>query len=232
MSEISSEDSFFDFKCPYCGHDNSFPITSANTLQDCASCTASFIVPEVGAKIAGKLPLPMTTPRLVIRRFRPDDTAKFLANLAQDESSTLMVNETNVEQWIEQQRAATFTRGEAGAYLAVEMVEAQELAGHVLIYYSDASRNTAGFALTIVPSRRRQGLGMEAARAALDFIFEGLKARRIAVSCSSQDAAACGLLEKLGLRKEGEFVKSWFDGNDWVNVSWFALLVEERAPRV
>jgi RimJ/RimL family protein N-acetyltransferase len=47
----------------------------------------------------------------------------------------------------------------------------------------------------------------------------------------AQTPAARGLLEKAGLRQEGEFVKSWFDGHAWVNVSWFALLKEERAPR-
>jgi len=57
------------------------------------------------------------------------------------------------------------------------------------------------------------------------------RARRLAVSCSSQNAAARRILEKAGLRQEGEFVKSWFDGREWVNVLWYALLKEERDAR-
>jgi len=231
LSEIPSDDSFFDFKCPYCGEVISFPTTSANTLQECASCMASVVVPSVGTLMGGKLPLPMSTPRLLLRRFRPDDSVKLLEMVAQDEASTLPVNETDVDQWIEQQRAASFTRSDSGIYLAIELVDSEELAGYVSLYYSDVSRATAGFTLTITPPRRRQGLGLEAARAVMDFAFDGLCARRLAVSCASQNTAASGMLVKAGLRKEGEFVKSWFDGKDWVNVSWYALLKEERAAR-
>jgi RimJ/RimL family protein N-acetyltransferase len=65
----------------------------------------------------------------------------------------------------------------------------------------------------------------------MDFAFDGLCARRLAVSSATTNTAASGMLAKAGLRKEGEFVKSWFDGKDWVNVSWYALLKEERAAR-
>jgi RimJ/RimL family protein N-acetyltransferase len=191
----------------------------------------SVIVPAPGAQTGGKLPLPFSTPRLSLRRFRPDDSGKLLELVAQDESCTLPVDETHVDQWIEQQRAVHFTRSDSGIYLAVELVEAQALAGYVLLYYSDVNHNTAGFTLTITPPRRRQGLGLEAARALIDFACDGLCARRLAVSCPSPNAAARGLLEKAGLRQEGEFVQSWFDGNVWLNVSWYALLKEERAPR-
>jgi RimJ/RimL family protein N-acetyltransferase len=189
------------------------------------------IVPASGAQSGGKLPLPMSTPRLLLRRFHPDDSVKLLEMVAQDESCTLPIDETHVDQWIEQQRGASFTRSDSGIYLAVELVESQELTGYVLLYYSDGTHSTAGFTLTITPPRRRQGLGLEAARAVIDFVFDGLCARRLAVSCGSPNTAACGLLAKAGLRQEGEFVKSWFDGDAWVNVSWYALLQEERAAR-
>jgi [ribosomal protein S5]-alanine N-acetyltransferase len=231
LSEFLPEDSFFDFKCPYCGEVNSFPATSVHTLQECASCTDSIIVPEAGAKTGGKLPLPISTPRLLLRRFHLEDASPLLKMVAQDESSALPVTELNVEQWIEGQRAACFTRSENGVYLAIELIEGQELAGFVVSGYADGFHTNAGFELTISPLRRRQGLGLEAARAVIDFLFNGLCARRVAVSSPSQNAAARRMLEKAGLRQEGEFVKSWFDGNAWVNVSWYGMLKEERASR-
>jgi RimJ/RimL family protein N-acetyltransferase len=227
---MPADESFFDFKCPYCGDLNSFPAASAHTLQECASCGDSIVVPEAGAQMGGKLPLPLSAPRLLLRRFRLDDSAQLLEIVAQDESCPLPVTEANVEQFIEEQSAARFTRSEPGVYLAVELVEGQELAGFVLIYYTDVNHHSAGFTLTIAPPRRRQGLGLEAARAALDFAFNGLCARRAAVSCPSKDAAARGMLEKTGMRQEGEFVKSWYDGKEWANVTWYALLKEERSP--
>jgi RimJ/RimL family protein N-acetyltransferase len=231
LSEPLPDDSFFDFKCPYCGEVNSFPATSVSTLQECASCTESLIVPEAGAETGGRLPLPISTPRLLLRRFCLDDAVALLEMVAQDPSSALPVTETDVDQWIESQRAARFTRSENGVYLAIELEGSRELAGFVLPYYADGFRNNAGFTLTITPPRRRQGLGLEATRATIDFLFDGLCARRVAVSCPSRNAAARGMVEKAGMRPEGEFVKSWHDGHEWVNMAWYAMLKEERASR-
>jgi ribosomal-protein-alanine N-acetyltransferase len=232
LSEILPEESFFDFKCPYCGGVNSFPASSAHTLQECASCSETIILPEGDAETGGRLPLPISTLRLLVRKFRPDDALPLLKLVEQDESCALPITETDVDQWIESQATARFTRSENGIYLAVELAEAQELVGYVLAYYSDGSHNTSGFALTITPPRRRQGLGLEATRAVMDFLFDGLCSRRVAVSSPSPNAAARRMLEKAGMRQEGELVKSLYDGHEWVNVSWYAILKEERAARL
>jgi RimJ/RimL family protein N-acetyltransferase len=231
LSEIFAEDSFFDFKCPYCGEVNSFPATSAHTLQECASCAETIIVPEVGAETGGPLPLPISTPRLIVRRFHLEDAGPLLQLVALDESRSLPITETDVDQWIETQRAARFTRSESGVYLAIGFAESRDLAGFVLPFYTDGFHHNAGFTLTIAPARRRQGLGLEGARAVMDFLFDGLCARRIAVSSPSRNAAARGMLEKAGMRQEGEFVKSWHDGHEWFNVLWYAMLKEERDAR-
>jgi ribosomal-protein-alanine N-acetyltransferase len=228
LSEILPEDSFFDFKCPYCEAINSFPASAVRTLQECASCTESLIVPESGVEVGGRLPQTIVTPRLVLRRFVPDDAAPILKIIARDEFPELPVTETDIDQWIESQRAARFTRSENGVYLAVEIAEGQELAGYVLPYYSDRLHKTAGFTLTLIQSRRRQGLGLEIARAVIDFLFDGLCVRRVSVSCLGQNAAARRMLEKAGMRHEGEFIKSWYDGHDWVDMSGYAMLKEER----
>jgi [ribosomal protein S5]-alanine N-acetyltransferase len=228
LSDVFSEESFFDFKCPYCGENNSFPASAAHSLQDCAGCAESLIVPESGAEVGGRVPLPITTARLIVRPFLPDDGVPLLKLDEQDESALLPITETNVDQWIGSQMAARFTRAEQGVYLAIELAESKELVGYVLLTYSDAHHHNAGFFLSIAPARRRQGLGLEAARAAIDFIFDGLCASRVAVSCASKNVGGRRLLEKAGLRQEGEFLKSSYDGNDWVDVSWYAILKDER----
>ncbi|HEY3862999.1 MAG TPA: GNAT family protein [Verrucomicrobiae bacterium] len=229
LSENPPEDSFFDFACPYCGEVNSFPSAVARTLQECASCGEMIVVPEPGAETAGKVPLPMRTPRLIIRRFQSEDTNRLINLAREDDMGGLPVTEANVDEFIEVQRGAAFTRGEAGAFLAIEVAETHELAGYLLIYFTEPAHSNAGFKLAITPARRRQGFGFEAARAMIDFAFDGLCAHRVTVSCPSRDQAARALLEKLKLRLEGEFIKSWFDGNEWSDVRWYALLKEERS---
>jgi RimJ/RimL family protein N-acetyltransferase len=228
LSEFLPEDSFFDFECPYCGEVNSFPASAVRTLQECASCTESLIVPESGAQVGGKLPLPISTGRLVIRRFHPDDAVALVKLAADDETSALPTSETDVDQWIGGQFAAQFTRSEQGVYLVIALAESQELVGYVLPCYVDSFHKTGRFVLTITPARRQQGLGLEATRAMIDFLFDGLCVRRISLSCLSQNVGGRMMLEKAGMRKEGEFIKSWYDGQDWFDVVWYAMLKEER----
>src|SRR5580692_5412509 len=96
LNEDPLDEAFFDFKCPYCGEVNSFPAASAHTLQECASCAESIIVPGDGVETGGKLPLPMRTPRLLLRRFSLDDSVELVKMVEQDESCLLPVTETNV----------------------------------------------------------------------------------------------------------------------------------------
>ena len=67
----------------------------------------------------------------------------------------------------------------------------------------------------------------EALVALLTFCFDGLKLHRVSTWCDSRNTAACRLLEKAGLRREGEFRKdTWMDGQ-WLDSVWFGLLDEE-----
>ena len=63
--------------------------------------------------------------------------------------------------------------------------------------------------------------------AVLGFRFETLKLRRVAAWCDSRHTAARRLAEKLGMRREGEFVKNRMLHGEWITSLWFALLAEE-----
>ena len=61
----------------------------------------------------------------------------------------------------------------------------------------------------------------------LGFCLEGIKLHRVSASCDSRNVAACRLFEKLGLRREGEFLKDNMLHGEWVNTVWYAALGEE-----
>ena len=65
--------------------------------------------------------------------------------------------------------------------------------------------------------------------ALLTFCFEGLKLHRVTASCGGKNSAACRLLEKAGLRREGESIKDTLFVGEWGNTVWYALLEEEFA---
>src|ERR1051325_1798311 len=68
-----TEENFLDCQCPHCGETNSFPQACAGRLQACVNCLNSLIVPDDGSAAGRKIPLPIATPRLVLRRLEPDD---------------------------------------------------------------------------------------------------------------------------------------------------------------
>jgi len=63
--------------------------------------------------------------------------------------------------------------------------------------------------------------------ALLDFCFNGIKLHRVTASCDSRNVAACRLLEKAGMRREGEFLKDHFADGEWFNTFSYAVLSEE-----
>ena len=79
-----TEESFIDFKCPYCGGSVSFPRESAGSVQACPDCIESLIVPDDGSEMGRAIPLPINTARLALRRFAAGDW-KGLQELLSDE---------------------------------------------------------------------------------------------------------------------------------------------------
>ena len=92
-----TEENFLDFKCPYCGAPVSFPETAIGSVQECPNCMANLIVPEAGGEIGETIPIPITTPRLILRRFAMNDWEPLMKLLSDEDflqsTDGLAVNE-------------------------------------------------------------------------------------------------------------------------------------------
>src|SRR5882724_5929957 len=74
---------------------------------------------------------------------------------------------------------------------------------------------------------QKQGLAIEAVDALLGFCFEAIKLHRVTTSCDSRNSAAGKLFERVGMRREAEFVKDTPDVEGWLSTVWYAALEEE-----
>src|SRR5579872_430717 len=72
-ADDAAGDQFIDFKCPHCGQSAVFERTRAGTVQECPFCAQSLVVPWESSEFGQKVPLPIKTPRLVLRRLQPGD---------------------------------------------------------------------------------------------------------------------------------------------------------------
>jgi RimJ/RimL family protein N-acetyltransferase len=226
-----TEESFIDFKCPYCGAAVSFPQETAGFAQACPDCTESLIVPEAGSEVGKSLPLPINTPRLVLRRFAPgdwkdlmelhdaEDLFEYTAGRALSEEETL--------RWLESDVHVKLTTPNQTFYLALETREPPKLIGYIGLTQTDPQRLTADLNVFVNKAFQRQGFGLEALDAVVGFCFEGIKLHRITASCDSRHTAARGLFEKLGFRREGESLKDHIHNGEWASTVWYAALREE-----
>jgi RimJ/RimL family protein N-acetyltransferase len=228
-----TEESFIDFKCPYCGAAVSFPQGDAGLAQACPDCTESVIVAEDGSEVGKRLPFPINTSRLVIRRFGPGDWKDLMELTAAEEmfqyTEGRPLEEEEVLRWLESDAHVKLTTPSQYFYLAIETREPAKLIGYIGLLHTDPQGFQATLTIYVNKAFQRQGFALEALDAVVAFCFEGIKLHRITASCDSRNTAARSLFEKLGLRREGEFLKDHLLHGEWTTTLWYAALREEYA---
>ncbi|HEY5910202.1 MAG TPA: zinc-dependent peptidase [Verrucomicrobiae bacterium] len=222
---------FIDFKCPYCHNPVSFPHPEAGTLKQCPNCLESMIVPNTAGGHAVRIPFPIRTERLILRRFQTLD-AKDLANLMSNADilryltwTTMTLEET--EEWIAGQHSIRFPQPSEYCYFAIEAIPAATVIGFVTFWFLHDESDLAQFEIVIHPDLQRKGYGTEVVRALLAYAFTGLRARRLTAECDARNLPARRLLLKACLRQESECIQDRFLKGEWVNTVGFAMLKEE-----
>jgi RimJ/RimL family protein N-acetyltransferase len=227
-----TEESFIDFKCPYCSEPVSFPQENAGFVQACPNCFESLIVPEDGSEVGRQIPLPITTPRLLLRRLAASDWRDLLELLSDEEffryQDGVPLDEDGILRWLESDAHVRLTTPDQPFHLGIQVQDGGKLIGYLSLSFTDPQRLQVTFNIGLNRSFQRKGFALEAVAAMLGFCFEGLKLHRVAGWCDSRNAAACRLLEKAGLRREGEFVKNRWVHAEWTNSIWYAALDEEH----
>ncbi len=192
-------------------------------------------MPAEGTEMAAVLPIPIQTPRLVLRRLAGQD-ARDLFELMADEASFryldwMPLDETQVEEWLDRDKTAKLTNPDEGICFGVERTDQAKLIGFLSLYYREKQPcQELKLILMIHPSHRRQGFGKEAVQGAMQFVFAGLQAHRMVAYGDSRNTAVCRLLEAAGMRREGESIKANWVKGEWVNQIWYAMLDEEYRP--
>jgi RimJ/RimL family protein N-acetyltransferase len=93
----------------------------------------------------------------------------------------------------------------------------------------DVRQAQLGFSL--MPAHQGQGLAFETVTAVLDYAFVDLDLHRVIVVTDATSARAVNLCERLGLRREGHFVKNVWAKGRWADEYLYAVLQSEWLPR-
>jgi len=227
----ATEQPFVDFKCPYCGTTLSFPLDSSHLAQECLNCLEVVIVPQAGQGLGGKLPIPITTPRLVLRRSRTEDWKDLTEYLAEGELPRFRPTDAPIEEqvsrWPQEDARTKLTQPYQSLCLGVVLQAGGKLMGYVDLWYWGPDHLQVGLGVGLHSRYHRQGYGTEALRGVLGFCFTGLGLHRVTASCNSRNTAARRMLEKAGMRCEGEFLQNSFENREWISTVYFAMLSGE-----
>lgn len=222
--------SFVDFACPQCRETLSFPQEGRRSVRECPNCGESVLVPANPGEPGGPIPLPITAPRLVLRRLSASDWKDLLEFLS-DESLFLYggsaMDEAQLLQWLEADAHVKLTTPRATFCLGLELQARSKLIGVIYLEFPEDTRLEAAVRICVHPGFQRQGLATEAMIALLEFFFAGIGLHRLTAVCDHKNAPALGLLAKTGLQREGHFRKNRFVNGEWSDTVWHAMLEED-----
>jgi aminoglycoside 6'-N-acetyltransferase len=226
-----TDDNFVDFKCPHCGETVSFPADAISVLQECPICCESFLIPAAGSAVGRVIPVPIATARLSLRRLAMADWKEVLDILSDEETFRFAdgqpQEEADILHWLEADGHIKLTTLGEAYCLGMARQDTGALVGYVTLIFKDHARRQATLGVFVQRSQQKQGFATEAINALLGFCFTDLKLHRVAADCDRRNVAALRVLEKAGLRREGEFLKSHFVHGEWIDTLWYAMLGDE-----
>ncbi|WP_126650580.1 GNAT family N-acetyltransferase [Chryseobacterium aureum] len=170
------------------------------------------------------------TERLLLRDITLDDQQDIFNYRSDAEANQFQgwIPETleEVERFI-QRNNKEFNQPESWYQLLITDKETKAVIGDIGVHFIGEENVQAEFGITINTSFQGKGYASEAIKAVIDHLFNDLHKHRITASVDPDNTPSIQLMERIGLRKEGHFVKSLFWKNNWVDDVIYAVLREE-----
>jgi RimJ/RimL family protein N-acetyltransferase len=173
------------------------------------------------------------TERLILRKFKQADTETFfkyrtdpaVAKYQGDGWSDYRIEQA--VEFVKQQIAAEPGEADAWFQIAVELKESGVLIGDLAIHTLREDTAQVEIGYTIRPEYQNKGYAREAVKSLLEFIFGVMNCRRVIAVTDVRNADSIRLLDALGLRREGHFLKSTWNKGEYTDEYLYALLREE-----
>ncbi|MCA9652778.1 MAG: GNAT family N-acetyltransferase [Myxococcales bacterium] len=175
-----------------------------------------------------------STPRLTMRRFERDDLPVMVAyrshpEVARLQSWTPEWSMVDAEEFLRRDRViALGTRG-AWTQVALEERSTGTVVGDLALHFLATQPHTVELGITLAPAHQRRGLGSEALRGVITWLFEQHGAHRVLAQTDARNASMRRLLDRVGLRQEAELREAdWWKG-EWTTLCIYAVLAREWA---
>lgn len=173
--------------------------------------------------------------RLILRRFQDADLAAFVSYRNDPDIARYQdweaVSAPRAQSMLQEQKR--LEPGVPGPWFlfALQLKDGGQVVGECGLQVLLHDARQAQLNLSMARAYQGQGLATEALSAALDFAFINLDLHRVICVVDAANEPAVKLFERVGLRREGHFVKNvWFKGR-WADEFLYAVLQAEWLSR-
>jgi len=173
----------------------------------------------------------LETERLIIRKFNKNDWKDLYEYLSIPEIYTFEQGEPIDKN---EAKALAKDRSSGKGFYAVVLKSSDRLIGHIYFNQTEPfDYMTWELGFIFNPLYQNNGYGTESSKAIIDYGFNKLYAHRIIAYCNAENIASRKLLEKIGMRREGHFLKKAYFKKDrnnnplWFDSYSYAILRDE-----
>ncbi len=180
--------------------------------------------------------LPLTTPRLLLRRVRADDVDPLHALMSDPDVVRWVPYDVRTRAQVEQavaERLAPPAMDADGQVLrvVVERRDDGRFVGELTLMLLSIEDEQAEIGFMLAPAQQGQGFGAEATTALLDLAFGALGAHRVVGRCDLLNPRSAALMRRVGMRQEALFVHNDRFKGQWSDLLVFAVLADEHTGR-
>jgi RimJ/RimL family protein N-acetyltransferase len=189
------------------------------------------------AAISQRIPLLVTTERLVLRSFTPDDLDDVYAYQRLDEVARYLLRPTLTREQCEQSLArravgTAWTEDGDDLVLAVCRADVPGVVGEVILKVASAHARQAEIGWIFNPAYGGRGYASEAARATASLAFDQLGVHRLFARLDALNTGSVRVCERLGMRREAHLIEHHLDGDRWGDEYVYATLARGWKGRV
>lgn len=179
------------------------------------------------------MPFPLTTARLIIRRFQDSDLESFLAyrndpKVAKYQGWSLPYTRESAIAFVDEMTSIQLAAPGIRCQVSIELKSTGEMIGDIFFMVLQEDLPIARIGYSLAPAHWKRGYASEAVSRMLDYMFRELCLHRVAADCDPENIASFRLLERLGFRREAHFIESFPLGdNRWGDEYYYGLLERE-----
>ncbi len=132
-----------------------------------------------------------------------------------------------VKKWISKLDQHKFNTHGTWSQFGILELRTNKLVGDLGIHFIGSENRQIELGCTLNKLYHGKGYATEIMYAVISYLFSELNKHRIMASIDPANKASIALVERLGFRKEGRFIKSYFFKGEYVDDIIYAILSEE-----